>query len=750
MAPTNVGLTLLALAAPLAPAQACEEREVRVAHADGASFGGTLTLPTGPGPHPTALLVSPGGEHPRDELRSGGEHWVHLAADLARAGVASLRVDNRGIGASSSTERPAWSWDWTTEDLAADLEGHLAWLADRPELDPNRIGLVAHGDATLQAARVAAEDRGLAFAILLSAPAFPAARRLARMQASALPEEDRDEVESALAEALLVLAERGAVPAAVDALGVALEASGVETEAATAQAAALAERFDGAFQRDWLGTDPAPIVGRVELPLLVLYGSGDERLDARGNAGALGQALARSFNAKVDVEEGLGHFLEGAEELRLDPRVHRRILDWIGDAAGLCREDALPAGRPGPAPALWIRAVQVVDVRGGDLTGPFDVRLAAGRIAALEPPRAGAPGPGEVDGRGRFLIPGLWDAHTHLTFWGGDALARLAAGGVTSVRDMGGDADQLLRWRGATAEGGLLGPRIFLAGPFVDGPKPNFQWREMIATYDEGASVVQGLAQRGVDLVKVHSFLPRPALRGAASAAREAGLPLAGHPPVGVSPLEAAELGFASIEHASSLLRGLAEAQGSPAPSWPAAYRWWCSEPGTDAMARLAELGTRVTPTLVTGEVLLVERGSPYAGLQPWCVDLTGRLHRSGVVLLAGTDLARRLNGIEPGAALRREVGLLAQAGLEPWQALRAATLEPALSMGRTDLGVVEVGALADLVLLKADPLADPAALDEIEGVCLDGHWYDAEALAALEARARRAADLNPAPIDHR
>ena len=193
-------------------------------------------------------------------------------------------------------------------------------------------------------------------------------------------------------------------------------------------------------------------------------------------------------------------------------------------------------------------------------------------------------------------MPGLWDVHGHLTFWGGDALALLATAGVTSVRDMGGDLDQLLTWRAATAEGRLFGPRVFTAGWFLDGPKPNFQWRRFATTAQEGEDAVLELAGRGVDLIKVHSRLPREALIAALETAGELGLPVAGHVPIGLTPQEVSELGFASIEHVNSLLSGLARAEGSPASNWNEAYPWWCSEPGARAMQAMAERGTRVTP----------------------------------------------------------------------------------------------------------------------------------------------------------
>ena len=743
---------------PTSAQEPARELELQLEHEDGQVFAGTLTLPGEGGPHPAALLVSPAGPHGRDELRSGGRQWAALAGELAAVGIGSLRVDNRGVGGSVSSERPGWDWNWTSEDLAADLRGHRRWLAGRPEVDPNRVGLIAHGDGTLPAARVAAGDRGLAFAVLLSAAGSSGAHRLARMQLAELPDgpPGRAEREAELIAVLEAFAAGGGTAGKAARLAGVLEELGMPPEEARESAAGFARTFDTPFHREWLGTDPAPIVAGIELPVLVLNGAGDGRTDAAGAARLLAEGLrgAGAFNARVDVLPDLGHFLadEGRDEL--DPRAVRAVVDWIADATGLCREEELPRGRGGAPPELWIRSVTVVDVRAGEPRGPLDVRLGGGRIlelagAGTAPARA----PG-IAGSGCYLVPGLWDAHGHLTFWGGDALARLAAAGVTTVRDMGGDLEAIDRWRAATAAGELFGPRILRAGPFLDGPKPNFQWRVFAETPEEAERAVRELAARGVDFVKVHSFLSPPALEAAVRTARELGLPVAGHAPRGTSPTEVGELGFASLEHASTLLSGLALAEPSPAPSWTEAYRWWCSAEGARAMGRLAERGTCVTPTLVAVEDLLPRLPAGFAAVELWLRDLTRRLHEAGVTILAGTDFARRSNGIEAGAALLRELEILTEVGLTPAEALRAATLAPARALGRPDLGVIEAGAVADLVLVRADPLADVRALRQVEGVCLGGRWYDAEELERIREQARRAARLAPGlpdgPVDDR
>lgn len=724
--------------------------EVVIVHTDGARFAGTLVAPAGPGPHPAALLVSPGGEHPRDELRHGTEHWKVLARELASRGIATLRVDNRGIGGSATGRDPEWSNAWTFEDQATDLAGHLAWLSARVEIDRNRVGLVAHGDGTFPAMIAAGADRGIAFAILLSASGLSGAHIIAG-QLDDDGTRDPDQLEALRTKfvgALEGLAEHGGTPEVVERVARALKSLGFEAATADAAAASFVAEHDTPWHRSWIGVDPCALIGAVRVPCLVLLGEEDERLDVAASSDALGEALlaASAYEARVEHVPGADHFLEDAERLgRLVNEVVARIAGWIADTTGTCEESLLPRGRAGAAPELLITGVSVVDVLAGELLEERDVLLRDGRIvriapAASTPRQAGtADGVRIVEGAGRFLMPGMWDMHVHTTFWGADALALFVARGVTGVRDMGGDAEAIDGWREAIAAGELLGPTIFRAGPFLDGPKPNFQWRRMVEDAAAAEAAVVELEKHGADFIKVHSRLPRAALVAAVARAHELGLPVVGHVPVGMLPIEVAELGFASLEHVDTLLSGLARAEGSPASNWDQAYLWWQGPDGERAMKRLAELGTRVTPTLVVHDRLRARMNPRFGVLEEWLSVLTRRLHESGVALVTGTDVGRRVTGIEPGTMLPRELELLVSAGLSPAEALWAATLEPARLLGLADSGLVAEGMRADLILLERNPLTNVGATRDIVGVLLAGHFYTADDLASIVEQAQRA-----------
>src|SRR5262245_16330853 len=186
------------------------------------------------------------------------------------------------------------------------------------------------------------------------------------------------------------------------------------------------------------------------------------------------------------------------------------------------------------------------------------------RIAAVGPagsigiPRAAR----VVDGRGKFLIPGLADMHVHLTAAGEPDGSRrfmvplLLANGITTVRDMGGYLESLIPLRKEIDEGERLGPRIFYAGPYLDGSPPSFEPSFVVMNRTQANEDVRQLEQRGVDFIKVQSMLSREAYFAIAEAARRVHLVFVGHVPDRVTAAEAADAGEHSIEQLTNVLRG--------------------------------------------------------------------------------------------------------------------------------------------------------------------------------------------------
>jgi hypothetical protein len=426
-----------------------------------------------------------------------------------------------------------------------------------------------------------------------------------------------------------------------------------------------------------------------------------------------------------------------------------------------------------------ITHVTAIDVDRGTARQDLTVLIDGPRIAAIGP-AATTPTPSSariINARGKYLIPGLWDMHVHTVVPTGRQLLGLyVANGVTGVRDMGGDFATIRRWRSEIADGALVGPRIVAAGPYLEGHSSPIAHIE-VHTPDDARRAVDSLASLGVDFVKVHSALPRETFFAAARAARARHLALAGHLSRNVTVEEASDSGQRSLEHLLGFVNVCTAAESvafaAVDPLRRVVFNTCTSHDQRSVYAHLARNGTWVTPTLATawefavlpkhevpGDSLsrfvsdslrayLTQIFDPPPAL-PSDGDVLGRrlfvkrreliraLHDAGVPLLAGTDAPMR--NVPPGFGLHEELAELTRSGLTPVAALRAATSEPARYFGADSLGTIDVGKLADLVLLDADPRADIGNARRIAAVLTRGRVYDRAALDRLLADAEGAA----------
>lgn len=404
----------------------------------------------------------------------------------------------------------------------------------------------------------------------------------------------------------------------------------------------------------------------------------------------------------------------------------------------------------GPSADLAITDVTIIDPARGSATPGQTVLVAGDRITSIGPAEklplpAGAE---RIDGRDRFLIPGLWDMHVH-ALWDSTVvrafLPLFVANGVTGVRDMGGPLHQVLAGRAAVRSGRVTGPRIVAAGPILDGPDPIHpaeSWA--ISSPEEARQAVDSLSRAGVDFIKVYTMLSAEAFTAIAAQARLLDIPFAGHVPASVTPLEAARLGMRSMEHLRTELGGLCDLK----------------DPDECAVlfAALREADVRQVPTLSVRHFALngCEDGALAARLRYmppvvrgfWGLEreqaanrsaaerdrlaehlrqqelLTAALYQAQVPILAGTDAGDRC--LFPGFTLHDELELLVDAGLSDVDALAAATVNPARYLAATDtLGSIGEGMRADLVLLEANPLTDVRNTRRIVAVVLRGVPYD-------------------------
>ena len=420
------------------------------------------------------------------------------------------------------------------------------------------------------------------------------------------------------------------------------------------------------------------------------------------------------------------------------------------------RPAAKPAAAP-PEPWLAITHVIVVDVAAGRLVPGQNVVVRGGRILAVgDTARVAVPaGATVVDGRGRFLIPGLWDMHVHALFDAEVArtfLPRFVAAGVTGVRDMGGTVEVMRAARFAVLAGTLVGPRIVAAGRILDGPQPADPPVSIaVGTPDQARAAVDSLANSGADFIKVYTLLPRQAYFAALREAARLHLPVVGHVPADVTTLEAADSGQRSIEHlrdeVEPLCKAVDAACGRLLDSLRA-HRVWLVPTlvvlrakailDDSSLIRDSRLGTM--PQLVRDAWEGIRSRNQARPPAYWRekrarffgeLALTGAAWKDSVSLLAGTDAGALYT--YPGSSLHDELAQLVRAGLTPAAALRAATLGPAEFFGATDtLGTVAARKVADLVLLDADPLADIRNTRSIRAVVLRGRLFARDALDAL------------------
>lgn len=466
-------------------------------------------------------------------------------------------------------------------------------------------------------------------------------------------------------------------------------------------------------------------------------------------------------------------------------RSHRRpenrtVSSWLGGLLVL----ALLASCEQRAD-LAIANVSLIDAANGVRSGQT-VLLKGDEIVAIQ--AAGDPVSAAkiIDAEGKFLIPGLWDFHVHLTYDPRltDAMPGLfLSWGITSVRDTGGLIEQILPVVDSMRAGDAVAPRVFFAGPLLDGTdvvydgdgRPEIGTR--VSTPEEGRALVRELQRRGVDFVKVYEMLTPEVFAAIVETAHELGLPVDSHVPLSMRARVAGPQ-VDAIEHLRNIELDCAGQAAQMHEARLAMLRNPDGIPGAElrsmmhALQRLAAIadydlqecdttiealkGTLMVPTLrlnsinlappylrsdweealsrlppeVSDELRQQAQSRIAAAAQSddvfanWSIFLAERMHRARVPFAAGTDTPINLS--IPGYSLHEELEMLVRAGLTPLEAIGAATLQPAAWFSLQDqMGTIEVGRRADLVLLDADPLADIRNTRSIAAVVSKGRLIE-------------------------
>jgi imidazolonepropionase-like amidohydrolase len=464
-------------------------------------------------------------------------------------------------------------------------------------------------------------------------------------------------------------------------------------------------------------------------------------LDARQNLAAV-VTIDAEFDHFEAVREGL--------EPALPELVARAATDGMAQLADFA-ETAAPVRRG----TLAIVGATLVDGTGRPPV-PDSVVLVRGERVVAAGPRARVEvpkGATVVDAKGAWVLPGLWDMHAHFqqVEWGPVYLAA----GVTTVRDCANELEFVKAVRDALEAGRGLGPRLLLAG-VVDSDSPSALGVVRANTPEEARAVVARYKQAGFQQIKLYSSVKPELVPVITAEAHRLGMTVTGHVPNGMTALQAVEAGVDQINHLhfiASLLLPLDRMRDlSPADAAAAARAVDLKSPEARRVVKtLAERRTVVDPTLALREWLGHPLSVPFSTVEPGAakvppalagplghvgapddravltkalldrlIDLTGELHRAGVPIVAGTDQAI------PGHSLHREIELYVKAGMSPLEAIQSATIVPARAMGlERELGTVEAGKVADLILVDADPLAAVENLRKIRYVVARGRVFE-------------------------
>jgi imidazolonepropionase-like amidohydrolase len=399
-------------------------------------------------------------------------------------------------------------------------------------------------------------------------------------------------------------------------------------------------------------------------------------------------------------------------------------------AAISARAHPLAAGR------VALVGATLVDGTGRAAIADATVIVAGGRIAAAGPSanvRVSA-GTRTVDVRGKTIVPGLWDMHAHLhqLEW----LPTYFAAGVTSVRDMGNELPFVLALRDAVESGRTIGPRIHLAG-LVDGEGPNAFGAFSAGTPEEGRAIVRKYHALGFGQMKLYDLLAPDVVGAICDEAHKLGMTVTGHLPRSLSITAAVDSGMDQFAHlpvrgdaqADSTRRVIAylKAHGTvidPTESW--------NEIGghstAESLQSFQPVLQHLPPPFVQFRVAnwgsaAIDPATAHARLARSLATIRA-LHEAGVPIVAGTD-----EGV-PGFSVYREMELYVMAGFSPMDALRAATAVPAAALrADKDVGTVEAGKRADLLVLDRNPLDDISNIRTVRFVMQDGRLYDDRAL---------------------
>lgn len=273
------------------------------------------------------------------------------------------------------------------------------------------------------------------------------------------------------------------------------------------------------------------------------------------------------------------------------------------------------------------------------------------------------------------------DAHTHLTIYGEAAIDSLYAYGITTVRDCGGDIMLLKKWRDEINSGKRKGPKIYFAGPMIDG-REELPIRIGVYTVEQAKRAVDSLAMLGVDFIKTHTRISPACYFAVLKQARVMNLKVVSHLPRNVPVWVAVDSGVSCVEHAAESILASPIYAGY-ATDIDEAIAWWRSSKGDSMINHLGKLKIYFTPTLVAYKTFVLNGTSQEEidgrnKVLAFLKEITFKLNKAGVIILAGSDFAKPPPSPWheiPGKSLFQEIEILEEAGLTKQEAINAATI---------------------------------------------------------------------------
>lgn len=442
------------------------------------------------------------------------------------------------------------------------------------------------------------------------------------------------------------------------------------------------------------------------------------------------------------------------------------LLALVVPICGILGLDPCP---PTPPPPYAITGVSVLPMDRERVLEGYTVIVRNGAIATLGPAdKVSVPEDAvRIDGRGKYLIPGLTEMHTHLSPGAGDAgdglgrQLRLAlANGVTTLRGLVAPPG-IIPIRDRVNSGAILGPTLYVAGPSLNG--------KSVPDPETGRRMVDDAKRQGYDLLKTHGGLTAESYDAIVAEAKKTGLRLVGHVTAGYG-LDRALAAGQQVEHldgyiAAALppgvtapddqiipddisakvtpesIRAIAE-NTKQAGVWNgmtlAIFQVFAGGKSPTELAMAPEM-KYVPPKAITSwtEQMKEAPGSlpVYLAVRD---SIAVALYRAGARLLVSADAPQIF--LVAGFGTHREMQAMARAGIPNYAVLEAATRNAAEWLGRADAGTIAPGKRADLVLLDANPLSDIANASRIQGVMLRGTWYDRTALDRMLADVEKSA----------